>query len=168
MEYCPYEMAAEQMKDLMGDSNNSDINAKLLPIPTRECTNEEWQQYCDKEDEPVYSSNKVSEQKENQIDYQGECNSIYFNRAETSNELIESSPLQQSTPKNSTRLLLSDFPDLNSEKDESDSFKDFLQLEAEMLKGSPSPVNSIKRRLNSLQSDKDENDVQSENRFDSW
>ena len=168
MEYCPYELAAEQMKDLMGDSANSHNNAKLLSIPTREFTNEEWQQFCDKEDESVYSSDKVSEQKENQIDYHVECNPTYFNNAETSNEIRNSSSVQQSTPKNSTRLMLSDFPDLNSEKDESDSFKDFLQLEAEMLKGSPSPVNSIKRRLDSLQSDKDENDVQSENRVDIW
>merc|ERR1711994_50039 len=30
MEYCPYELAAEQMKDLMADSANSDKNANLL------------------------------------------------------------------------------------------------------------------------------------------
>ena len=64
--------------------------------------------------------------------------------------------------------MLTDIPDLNSEKDESDSFKDFLRLEAEILKGSPSPQSVRGDRKNSVESEKDGSDTQTEERSSPW
>ena len=57
-------------------------------------------------------------------------------------------------PKSPMRLMLTDFPDLNSEADESDSFKDFLRLEAELL--TPSPKSIRGERKNSVISERSE------------
>ena len=57
-------------------------------------------------------------------------------------------------PKSPMRLMLTDFPDLNSEADESDSFKDFLRLEAELL--TPSPKSIRGDRKNSVISERSE------------
>ena len=69
-------------------------------------------------------------------------------------------------PKSPMRLMLTDFPDLNSEPDESDSFTDFLRLEAELL--TPSPKSIRGERKNSVISEKSESDYLPENMSSPW
>ena len=156
------------MKELMEDSFNSEQNEKFVQHPTKEFSNEEWQEYCNNAQSFTDPIPKNSEQKENQIDYHVESNPTFYSNVETITPSEDSGLMQNIKPKNSMRLMLTDFPDLNSENDESDSFKDFLRLEAEILKGSPSPISIHSKRKNSVESEKDDSDIQNEDRTSPW
>ena len=108
------------------------------------------------------------EQNENQIDYQLECNSLLYDDGHLLTPEGPSSFIQHTKPKSPMKLMLTDFPDLNSEADESDSFKDFLRLEEEILKGSPSPNSVRGDRKNSVESEREGSDTQNEDRISPW
>ena len=167
--YCPYELAAKQMKELMEESFNPEPIEKIHQTPTKEFSNQEWQEYCNNAVQPfIESYNKNSEQKENQIDYHVESIPTFYSNDDIITPSENPQLMQIIKPKNSMRLMLSDFPDLNSENDESDSFKDFLRLEAEIVKGSPSPTSIPGKRKDSVESEKDDSDIQNEDRTSPW
>ena len=168
IDYCPYELAAKQMKELMEGSLKGKRMENFPPFPTKEFSDQEWQKYCNDAENYIDSQSQSLEQNENQVDYQVESNSLIYGKG----KILSPDNISLSTPhtkeKSSMRLMLTDFPDLNSEKDESDSFKDFLRLEAEILKGSPSPQSVRGDRKNSVESEKDGSDTQTEERSSPW
>ena len=169
IDYCPYELAAKQMKELMEESQRGKRKESFPHFPTKEFSDQEWQTYCNKAENYIDTHCQILEQNENQIDYQVESNSlIHDNGKILSPDNISLSNLH-TKQRSSMRLMLTDFPDLNSkrknsETDESDSFKDFLRLETEILNGSPSPQSVRSDRKNSVESEKDGSDTQTEER----
>ena len=139
MEYCPYERAAKQMKELMGDSFNSEVNATIFPTQTKEFTNDEWDQYvvesfnhqtsCQPEQQ------KSPAQKDNQVEHLTECSPITTatttglnsdNNYQTE-EVIHMEAGSEWAPGISQGLKLSDFPKLNQNngEDEDESQDEF-------------------------------------------
>ena len=147
----------------MGNSFNSEINETCFSPPNKEYSNEGWQEHYTSAETLTGTTNKNSEQKENQIDYCLEGNSLLYNNGKITTD-SKNTESMHAKPKNSVKLMLTDFPELNSENDESDSFKDFLSLEAEIAKGSPSPESIHSRRKNSVESEKDYSDIQIKDR----
>ena len=183
MDYCPYELAARQMKELMEESRKASQQRKFSSFSTKEFSDHEWQNYCNEAKRSTIERRDTNpvlqnlEQNENQIDYYVESNSIIYGDGKSrGGEPLENPVcpgedfliMQHTKPKSSMRLMLTDFPDLNSETDESDSFKDFLRLEAEMLKGSPSPKSIRGDRKNSVESEKDGNETHNEDNSSYW
>ena len=152
------------MKELMGESQKGRRIENFPQFPTKEFSDQEWQKYCNAAENYIDAQSQSLEQNENQIDYQVESNSLIYD----CEKILSPDDISSSNPhtkeKSSMRLMLTDFPDLNSETDESDSFKDFLRLEAEILKGSPSPQSVRGDRKNSVESEKDGSDNQSDER----
>ena len=157
------------MKELMEESLKAKRKDSYPHLPTKEFTDNEWDQYCNANEPPNSGlAFKSLEQNENQIDYQIESNSLIF--GDNGKLLIPSKDdsfvKQTMIPKSPMRLMLTDFPDLNSEPDESDSFTDFLRLEAELL--TPSPKSIRGERKNSVISEKSESDYLPENMSSPW
>ena len=155
--YNPYELAAKQMRELMEESLIAKRKESFSRFSTKEFTDHEWDHYCNNvETQHSHSPNKNLEQNDNEIDCLVESNSMIY--GEGGKLLTPPEPdtfLQQTIkPKSPMRLMLTDFPDLNSETDESDSFKDFLRLEAELL--TPSPKSIRGDRKNSVISERSE------------
>ena len=157
MSYNPYELAAKQMRELMEESLKAKRKDSYPHFTTKEFTDHEWDQYCrDSVTKTSNSSIRNIEQSENQIDYYVESNSLMYGDDENLLNLTQEDSFVKQTlkPKSPMRLMLTDFPDLNSEADESDSFKDFLRLEAELL--TPSPKSIRGERKNSVISERSE------------
>ena len=170
IDYCPYELAAKQLKELMEESLKAkakQVNA-FSKFSTKEFSDKEWNNYCDEPSGQITPGDENLEQNESQVDYHVESNSmLYVERTQRSFE-HDTMQMKSVKPNNSMRLMLTDFPDLNSENDESDSFKDFLRLEEEILKGSPSPNSVRSDRKSSMGYSRSNSDIQIKENTTAW
>ena len=170
IDYCPYELAAKQLKELMEESLKAkakQVNA-FSKFSTKEFSDKEWNNYCDDPSDRITPGDENLEQNERQVDYHVESNSmLYVERTQRSFE-HDTMQMKIVKPNNSMRLMLTDFPDLNSENDESDSFKDFLRLEEEILKGSPSPNSVRSDRKSSMGYSRSNSDIQIKDNTTPW
>ena len=119
------------MKELMEESLRTKRKESYPHFPTKEFTDNEWDQYCNSNEPPNSGLPfKSLQQNENQIDYHVESNSLIFGDGGKLLIPSEDDSFVKHTmkPRSPLRLMLTDFPDLNSETDESDSFKDICNF----------------------------------------